>query len=512
MSLEKFMGRFDDSAAAMQSGSEAPVETGFTSLADQWSQTSVPGALDKFIDKFNGVTEPYYFYYVNGEPTVELRFQTEEHVYYLVGELGQLTPQDGVTTICHIIDKSPALVPWSAKMVIQKLLTTVPTYVDENGCCMMTQMSFSDFEKIALEAKSAPRDKLNEAGDVGHMAHTWLEYYIKAIIAKHQMEVESKLLNLPKDERAANCVKASLDWQQQHNVRWIETERKIYSKKYSYAGTMDGLAYVSSCNNPACCPTPFKDRLSIIDWKSSNYLYVEYLYQTAAYEAAYEEEFGVEIEDRWIIRLGKEDGAFDPWHTTEEDFQEDFEGFLDALSLTRSVRLTNERMKGQKKAVREAKKAMKEAAKEADKQQRKEARKALVADRRAKKALEREAKKEAKKRERAVLKAQIVPVETPTIKLSEADSKVFVEALTNPPEPNDALNKAAGTITGRWPSDPEVQFPFGHSYTPLVDQPTEIVNGTLVTVDLSAIEQRVIASLLPQEEVIKYIPQLPPEA
>lgn len=380
-----------------------------------------PGGLDKFLTKFNGVTESYWFY----NHTIELRFEPADHVYYLVGDLGALTAQDGVTNVCHIIDRSPALVPWAAKMVVEKLLRTLPTHNKELPVVVdpaakdyvaggnptypvvhITEMSLEDFTKIVMEAKTAPRDVLEEAGDIGHMAHTWLEYYIKALIAGHKLEVESKLLNLPKDERAANCDMAALGWMHQHNVRWIATERKIYSRKYQVAGTTDGLALVDSCDDLACCPASFKDRLSVADWKSSNHLYIEYLYQTAIYQEALMEEFGQPdsaaddadgrlildairkygpIEDRWILRLGKHDGEFEPWHTTADDFQEDLEGFLDALSLTRSVRLTHERMKGQKNAIKAAKKVAKELAAEKEK-----------AEKKAAKALERESKRVAK--------------------------------------------------------------------------------------------------------------------
>lgn len=422
MSLNDFVERFGghDSAPESSFGSDTPALP-FNLTVQQ------PGALDKFIDQFQGVTEPYFFYFVDGVPTVELRFQTDEHVYYLVGELGQLTAQDGVTTICHIIDKSNALVPWAAKMVIQKLLRTVPTVPRAiagtvEPTTMLAEMTLEAFEKIALEAKSAPRDNLEDAGNVGHMAHEWLEFYIKAMIAlrlakdagneqaatEHQQAIDSKLANLPGDERAASCVKAALAWINEHKVQFVETERKIYSKKYSYAGTMDGLAHVSSCNDPTCCSEKFENRLSIIDWKSSNYLYIEYLYQTAAYQAAYEEEFGVDIADRWIIRLGKEDGEFDPWHTLPEDFQEDIEGFLDALSLHRSVASTNERMKSQKNMRKEIKKKLKEAAKEAEKAQRKEARAALLAANREAKAAEKEEKKAKAKADRAAAKAGVM--------------------------------------------------------------------------------------------------------
>src|SRR5208282_754244 len=201
MSMSDFMNQFGNESAAPEASFGADTPALPFNLTVQ-----KPGALDAFVEAFQGVTEPYFFYFVDGVPTVELHFQTDEHIYYLVGELGQLTPQDGVTTICHIIDKSNALVPWAAKMVIAKLLRTMPTFDKEKSILAdnasdetiaewvkagsptfpvkyMPEMTLEAFEKIALEAKSAPRDNLEEAGNVGKMAHEWLEFYIKSMIA-----------------------------------------------------------------------------------------------------------------------------------------------------------------------------------------------------------------------------------------------------------------------------------------------------------------------------------------
>jgi hypothetical protein len=364
------------------------------------------GVSAEFLKNFNAVTESYWFY----NRTIELRFQPEEHIYYLVGPAEELTPVNGVTDTCHIIDRSPALMPWAVKMMAEKLLRTIPTKViqkvlSNNQLAAPTEVrvpeiSLEDFTKLVLEAKTAHREVLEEAGDIGHMAHTWLEYYIKAVLAKDAVAQQGQLMHMSANEQARNCSYAALGWMKAHNVRWIATERKVYSRKYKYAGTIDGLALVDSCDDPLCkgCRGEiFKDRVSIIDWKSSNYLYIEHLYQTAAYEQAVIEEFCEEpsivdvldeaaraiVEafqtygpptDRWVNRLGKDDGEFDPWHLTAEDFREDLEGFLDVLSLTRSKALTEDRMRGQKAQFRIAKKAVKAAAKEKEKAEKKEAR------------------------------------------------------------------------------------------------------------------------------------------
>jgi hypothetical protein len=322
---------------------------------------SPPGALDNFLGLFGGAEmESHWFY----DKKYELKFDKSEWAWFLVEELGNLTRLYGVTKTCHIIDRSQALIPWTAKVTIEKLLRIVPTYTPEGGVLTLMPMTFEDFSKIALEAKKAHSEKLEEAGDIGHMAHTWLEYYIKAILESDHDKQRIMLSEMCKDPRATSCCNAALDWMKKHNVRWLETEGKIFSKKYMYAGTTDGLCMVDSCDDPTCCATPFKDRLTIADWKSSNYLYIEYLFQTAAYEHAKEEEFGIDIQDRWILRLGKEDGEFEPWHLTAADFQEDFDGFLACLNLLKLTTSVNDRMKVQKKAIREAKKAAKAAAKE----------------------------------------------------------------------------------------------------------------------------------------------------
>jgi translation initiation factor 2B subunit (eIF-2B alpha/beta/delta family) len=132
-----------------------------------------------------------------------------------------------------------------------------------------------------------------------------------------------------------------------HNVRWLRTERKIYSRKYQYAGTLDGLATVDSCQDVACCGRIYQDELSLIDWKSSNHLRTEYLYQTAAYQQAEQEEFGCDIKARWILRLGKEDGKFEAWY--EQNFEQDFEAFLGCLNLYRANKAVEKRMSDAKK-------------------------------------------------------------------------------------------------------------------------------------------------------------------
>jgi Skp family chaperone for outer membrane proteins len=329
-----------------------------------------PNALAGFLDQFTTLTESYFFY----NNTVELRFNVADHKYYKVDpELGNLIEQRGVTKTVHIIDRSPALVPWASKKCAEKILRTVPlsTTKDEFGSILLAPITLEDFTKLVLEAKGAHKEILEEAGDIGHMAHKCLEDSIQHAI-DHNGGVVTGLLYLPENEKACNAVRAAFSWMIRHHVRWIKTEQKIYSKEHEYAGTMDGTAWTSSCDDPSCCDQAhrFVDHRSLIDWKSSNYLYIEYLYQTAAYQQAETEEYGLEFDDRWILRLGKneeEAGKFEPWYLDSSTFAEDFAGFLACLNLTKLVEQVTERISVQKKGVRAAKKLQREAQKALDK-------------------------------------------------------------------------------------------------------------------------------------------------
>ena len=241
-------------------------------------------------------------------------------------------------------------------------------------------MDFSEFEKLVLEAKGAHKEKLEEAGNVGHIAHAWIEDLIKAKIAGDRAAEVNQLCKFPDDERARNCCIAACEWMARHNVRWISTERKIYSRKYKYAGTMDGLCIVDSCSDPHCCGTLFSNRLTVADWKSSNYLYSEYLFQTAAYQQAFMEETGEQVQDRWVIRLGKEDGEFDPWHAGVETFEQDWEAFRLCLMLTRQVRDIKQRIKEKAQALALSIKAEKKAARDAKELAEKEAKASAKAE------------------------------------------------------------------------------------------------------------------------------------
>jgi hypothetical protein len=313
-----------------------------------------------FEAQFGASYETFTFY--NGE--VELKFDKVKHEYFRVdAETGELILLLSGSQVGHIVDKSMALVPWACKMMSQKIFATVPKTITKSGMEAVI-MPYADFEKAIMAAKTAHKDKLEDAGNVGSATHDWIEKYIQALIDK-RAELSAQLLSqFPFDERAANGVRAMLDWTRAHNVRFLETEKKVFSRNLDVSGTLDGTALTDSCTDRKCCPEAFIDRLSLVDWKTSNHLYLEYIMQVGFYWLAEQEEHGTAFDDAWVIRLGKEDGEFDPWHLDKNAIYRGQNAFKSALRLTDDMRSLETAEKARKDAISVIRKAEAEVARE----------------------------------------------------------------------------------------------------------------------------------------------------
>lgn len=236
---------------------------------------------------------------------VTLAFNEKKHSYTVDGEL-----VPSVTTICNVIAK-PALVPWAVKMTAEYAERAVQDYFDH-----YQQIDEIGLKRIMRDAKRAHRDFTDDAANIGKIVHNWAEDYAKG-----------KNPPLPTNVQARAGVDAFLDWLSSHEVQWIANEAKVYSRKHKYAGTLDADAMVGG-------------ERCIVDFKTSNGIWPEMHLQTAAYQAAREEELGIKYAKRWIVRFPKDGSAFEAKPLT--DFKGDFAGFLGALKLYRCL----EQLKG----------------------------------------------------------------------------------------------------------------------------------------------------------------------
>jgi hypothetical protein len=457
-----------------------------------------PNALGAFMDVFSTMSDSFWFY----SNTIELRFSATDHQYFRVEELGNLTPVKNVTTILHVIDKSFALVPWSCRVFAEELLRTIPlsTTVDEFGSLMLASITLEDFTKLVMAAKDTHKRVLTNAGDLGHLAHKCLEDSIQHAM-DHESGIVTELRNMPEDPKAAACALAAFRWMNQHKVRWLKTEQKIYSKEFEYAGTMDGKCLVTSCDDPTCCTESFTDSLSIADWKSSNALHTEYILQVAgAYAHAEHEEYGEDIQHCFILRLGKnedEAGKFEPWRIPARDFPEAFAGFLYSLQLTNIIESINKRMSSQKKGMRAIRKQIaaeqKEIAKMKAKVEKAEAKAKLKIERTAEKE---RIKADAKRvREEAKLgKGVLSTLSTGTVSGSETSNTGVQLVLDEPVNeipgkaedtPNVALVEEVANETSKMPEETSLlhgEQPRAAGNTPTLDYEEPQVERKLLVI------------------------------
>lgn len=213
----------------------------------------------------------------NGE--VELVFDEKKHRYTANG-----VAVPSVTSIVGVLDKSGPLVGWSLKIAGE--------YVTDRLLNLDAKPSVDDVDDIVKKMKSAPRKLTKAAADIGTQAHAWIEQHIKA-----QLKFDS-MPESPTNEKVLSCTNAFLRWEKENYVDYVASERKIYSRQIGYAGTLDVIAHVNR-------------RRVVLDLKTSNGVYPEYLLQTSGYQMAYEEETGEMLDGRIILKISKEDALFE---------------------------------------------------------------------------------------------------------------------------------------------------------------------------------------------------------
>ena len=221
---------------------------------------------------------------------VVLEFDLANHRYYVtdLDDGKARRPVPGVTGILGVLAR-PALVNWAASQAAE--------YVAEN---LRPGVPLDEVEirELADGARMAHRRAQKRAATVGSVVHQWIERYVRARIAGRRLRPA-----VPENPQARRGVEAFLDWVEGHRVRFYESERRLYSRRYGYAGTADLVAVVD-------------DRLTLIDVKTSKGIYPEYELQLAAYWQAINEEWsavgdGRAFQRAMVLKVGKDDGVFE---------------------------------------------------------------------------------------------------------------------------------------------------------------------------------------------------------
>jgi hypothetical protein len=234
--------------------------------------------------------------------TVIIDFYEQSHRYIerITGERPL-----SVTGATGIVDKSRPLIFWAVGLMRDFLTETL-----NSGKAITTDH--------ILEAANQHTIKKEQAATKGSEVHDWIEQYITAKLKKTDKPEK------PQDEQVLNGILAFLNWEREHQVKFLATEKIVYSKKYNFVGLMD-------------CKAMIDGKISVVDFKTSNGIYSEYRYQVAGYRGADEEETGQKYDgNNWLIRFDKNTAEFEAHEL--KDHKKDYQAFLAALTLKKRER------------------------------------------------------------------------------------------------------------------------------------------------------------------------------
>lgn len=188
-----------------------------------------------------------------------------------------------VTTILGVLGKGDALLNWAANQTADRFISLAS---DQPG----GQFDQSGIIRLAEMARETWRDVREQAATIGTHVHAILADALQGKPVVYP-ELKQDPWMMGSIQRA---VGAGLQFISEHAIRVEEVEKVRWSPRYGFIGTGDLIAYIDG-------------KLSVLDFKTGKgATYPEYYAQTGAYQLAYEEEHpGVQIEERWVVRVGK---------------------------------------------------------------------------------------------------------------------------------------------------------------------------------------------------------------
>jgi hypothetical protein len=238
---------------------------------------------------------------------IRLDFNPKGHTY-TVTDLSTLTVREvpSVTQILGVIGGSKVWVlkQWAANLASDYIRDAIRPGMryDELQIEQIIERARKNFHTVSRGAKT-----------IGQLAHEWIEAHLRARLCA------TPELPLPVNEQTRKAIHAASAWIAEH-FKPVSMEHRLYSREHDYAGTLDVVGEVDG-------------QLAVVDWKTSKAIYDEMPLQAAAYAQAWSEMNDERVPDRWVIRLDKETGEFEPVKFPRETFRRDLRGFLAAKAL-----------------------------------------------------------------------------------------------------------------------------------------------------------------------------------
>jgi hypothetical protein len=244
-------------------------------------------------------------------PTEGFVFDEATHSYFYDGR-----PMSGVTSILSVIAK-PALIGWAAKMACESVREKA-TVAELDGVKLYTIG-----EADLVEAQKAHAKKKDDAAQKGTDLHALVEAYVGECVAN----AGGAVLN-PYDPKY-QPIEKFIGWATENNIRFIASEKQLYSKELWVAGTCDlvfekdGKRFVGDIKTYA----KIWDRVPFFQCAGYSIMVEEMTHADLGEEAD-------KIDGYCVLRLSK-DGTFEAqW---SYDIEGDRKAFLACVELYRAL-------------------------------------------------------------------------------------------------------------------------------------------------------------------------------
>lgn len=188
-----------------------------------------------------------------------------------------------------------------------------------------------DLLPVVKSASDAWVRKKNKGANIGSIVHDAIEHFVTGqqfnILTQYRLNVEEADYDSPEELEVARgnivddvkCAEAAFaqftKWWVASGIKLISAEQLVYSLKYDFSGTFDGLLDVNG-------------QIVVADWKTSNAsssreaaapqgIYYSYFIQSAMYALALVEMGVVAQVDDLLIVSARKDGTFDTLFASE---------------------------------------------------------------------------------------------------------------------------------------------------------------------------------------------------
>jgi len=197
--------------------------------------------------------------------TKKFEFNKEKHEYLLDGQ--RMT---GCTTILGVLAK-PALIPWAARMATDYIRNNAP----KESLSMpdgekLEEYNYIVSEELLEEACKAHTKRKEKAGDYGTKTHEIIAEIIADVIENSEGFIRS-------GRNSNKSVDNFIQWAINNKVKFLETEKIIYSEELFIAGTVDFVCEIDG-------------QIWVGDIKTSGSgIYSEHFFQCAGYNIMLED-------------------------------------------------------------------------------------------------------------------------------------------------------------------------------------------------------------------------------